>query len=117
MAPRRPWRIIQDMRVTIPHNKSKEEVVQTIDRSIDDLLKQAAGLPVKIADQQRNWQGSTMNFSLVAKMGLLSTPIKGTVDVTDHDVTIDVDLGILERMIPAEKAKEMIGSRVKGLLK
>ena len=117
MAPRHPWRIIRDMRVTIPHNKSKEEVVQTIDRSIDDLLKQAAGLPVKIADQQRNWQGSTMNFSLVAKMGLLSTPIKGTVDVTDHDVTIDVDLGILERMIPAEKAKDMIGSRVKGLLK
>jgi Putative polyhydroxyalkanoic acid system protein (PHA_gran_rgn) len=105
------------MRVTIPHNKSKEEVIQAVDGSIDGLLKQAAGLPVKIADPQRSWQGSTMNFSLVAKMGLLSTPIKGMVDVTDHDVTIDVDLGILERMIPAEKAKEMIGSRVKGLLK
>jgi len=28
-------------------------------------------------------------------MGLLSTPIKGTVEVTDRDLTIDADLGIL----------------------
>ena len=110
-------RIIELMRVTIAHNKPKEEVIKTVDRSIDDVLKEAAGLPVKIADPQRSWQGDTMTFSLIAKMGFLSTPIKGTVDVTDKDITIDVDLGMLERMIPAEKAKEMIGTRVRGLLK
>ena len=111
------WRIIEVMRVTIPHNKPKEEVIQTVDRSIDDLLKEATALPVKIADPQRGWKGSTMTFSLVAKMGFMSTPIKGTVDVTDKDITIDVDLGMLERLIPAEKTKELIGTRVRGLLK
>jgi hypothetical protein len=53
----------------------------------------------------------------VAKMGLMSTPIKGTIDVTDRDVTIDVDLGIMEKLIPAAKVRDAIGNRVKGLLK
>ena len=58
-----------------------------------------------------------LTFVLSAKMGLLSTPIKGTVEVTDHDITIDADLGILERMIPAKKAQEVLTDHVRGLLK
>jgi hypothetical protein len=50
-------------------------------------------------------------------MGLLSTPIKGTVEVTDRDITIDADLGILERMIPAKKAQALLTDHVRGLLK
>jgi len=91
------------MRVTVSHNRSKEEIIRSIDRSFDDLF-QGIGLPVKVIPQQKNCQGSTLTFALTAKMGLLSTPIKGTVEVTDHDLTIDADLGILERMIPAQKA-------------
>jgi hypothetical protein len=49
-------------------------------------------------------------------MGLLCTPIKGTVEVTEHDLTIDADLGILERMIPAKKAQEVVASQLRGLL-
>jgi len=104
------------MRITVSHNRSKEEIVQTIDRSFDDLFR-GTGLPVRLAQQQKSWQGSTLTFSLTAKMGLLSTPIKGTVEVTDHDLTIDADLGILERMIPAKKAQEIVASQVRGLLK
>jgi hypothetical protein len=72
---------------------------------------------VQLVQEHRSWQGSTLTFALTAKMGFMSTPIKGTVDVTDRDLTIDVDLGILERMIPAKKAQEMITDRVRGLLK
>jgi hypothetical protein len=50
-------------------------------------------------------------------MGLMSTPIFGTVLVTDHDLTIDVNLGLLERLIPADKARQVLSSRLKGLLK
>jgi hypothetical protein len=50
-------------------------------------------------------------------MGLMSTPIKGTLEVTDHDLTIDADLGLLNNLIPEKTAREMIGNRVKGLLK
>jgi hypothetical protein len=49
-------------------------------------------------------------------MGLLSTPIKGTIEVTDRDLTIDLDLGLLGRFIPATKARDAISTRVQGLL-
>jgi hypothetical protein len=102
------------MRITVSHNKPKEEVIQSIDRSIDDLLKQS--LPVQITVQQRSWQGSTLTFAIAAKMGFFSSPIKGTVDVTDTDITIDADLGMFEGFVSAEKAREVVGSRVRGLL-
>jgi hypothetical protein len=104
------------MRVTVSHNRPKEEVIKSIDRSFDSLF-QGTGLPVKVVPVQKSWQGSILTFALTAKMGLLSTPIKGTVEVTDHDLTIDADLGILERMIPQQKAQELITDQVRGLLK
>jgi hypothetical protein len=72
---------------------------------------------VRLVQEHKSWQGSTLTFALTAKLGLLSTPIKGTVEVTDHDLTIDADLGILERMIPAKKAQEVLTDHVRGLLK
>jgi Putative polyhydroxyalkanoic acid system protein (PHA_gran_rgn) len=104
------------VRITVAHNRRKEEVMQSVDRSFNQLL-QGPGLPqVKLADQSRSWQGNTLTFSVTAKMGLFSTPIKGTVEVTDKDITIDADLGMLERLIPAAKAREVISSRIKDLL-
>jgi hypothetical protein len=105
------------MRITISHNRSKEEVIRSVDRSFNDLLQGIGVLPVRLVQEHKNWQGSTLTFALTAKMGLLSTPIKGTVEVTDRDLTIDADLGILERMIPAKKAQEVISDHVRGLLK
>jgi hypothetical protein len=57
-----------------------------------------------------------MDFSFNAKVGLLSTPIKGFVDVTDRDVTVDADLGWLERLFPATQTQAALQGRVKGLL-
>jgi len=105
------------MRIAISHNRSKEEVIRNVDRSFADLFNGVGGIPVKLVQEHKSWQGSIMPFALTAKMGLLSTPIKGTVEVTDRDLIIDADLGILERMIPAKKAQEMIGEHVRGLLK
>ncbi|HEY6129692.1 MAG TPA: hypothetical protein VIW23_16085 [Candidatus Acidoferrum sp.] len=105
------------MRITIPHDRPKSEIVENVDRSFNDLFKSSAELPVKITVQQRTWQGSTLVFALTAKWGLLSTPIKGTVEVSDHDVTVDADLGILNRFVSEKTARAVIGDRVKGLLK
>ena len=90
--------------------------MQAIDRSFEDLFRGIGALPIRFSDEQRNWQGSTLRFSLSARMGLLSTPIKGIVDVTDKDVTIDADLGVLERLIPAKTVRESISARIRGLL-
>jgi hypothetical protein len=57
-----------------------------------------------------------MDFSFDAKVGIVSAPIKGFVDVTDKDVTVDADLGWLERLFPAKQAQAALEGRVKGLL-
>jgi|SRR5579875_1955913 len=105
------------MRLTLPHNKPKQELVQAVDRSFDDLFRGAATIPLRIENEQRNWQGSTMNFSFTARMGLLSSPIKGFVEVTDKDITIDADLGLLERLIPSQAARAGLENKIRGLLR
>jgi len=105
------------MRITISHDRPKAEIVEAVDRSFGDLFKTAAQLPVKITVQERTWQGSTLNFALTAKWGLLSTSVKGTVEVTDQDITVDADLGLLNRFISENTARSVLADRVKGLLK
>jgi hypothetical protein len=105
------------LRITVSHNRSKEEIVRAVDRSFDDLFKNIGTIPVKLVDEERSWQGSTLSFSLTAKMGLLRSRIRGTVEVSDDDVMIDVDLGLFERLIPESKAREAISSRIRGLLR
>ena len=105
------------MRITISHDRPKGEVVEAVDRSFDDLFKGVAELPVKVTIQQRTWQGSTLIFALIANWGLLSTPIKGTVEVTDHDITVDADLGLFNRLVSEKTARAVMGDRIKGLLK
>lgn len=109
-------RLRTPVRITITHNRSKEDVIQSIDRGFNRLFQEAGALPVKLVVEQRSWQGSTMSFLLTAKMGIISTPIKGTVEVTDKDLTIDVDLGMFNRFVDEKSAQQMIGNRVKGLL-
>jgi hypothetical protein len=105
------------MRISISHSRPKQEVIQSVDRSFNELFKEAGALPVKLVVDQRSWQGSTMSFQLTAKMGIISTPIKGTVEVTDQDVIVDADLGMLNRFVNEKTAQQVIGSRLKGLLK
>ena len=49
-------------------------------------------------------------------MGIVSTPIKGWIDVSETDLTIDADLGLLERIIAPAKARAALTNRVRGLL-
>jgi len=104
------------MKITIAHNRPKAEVIQTIDRSFDEMSRPNVGIPVQLAVKSKSWQGSVLNFELSAKMAMLSTPITGTVEVTDTDVIINADLGMLNRFVSDETAAEMFGKRFKGLL-
>jgi hypothetical protein len=105
------------MRITISHNRSKAEIIESVDRSFNEIFRGVSGLPVRLTMKQRSWQGSILSFSLTAKLGLLSTPITGTVEVTDHDAIVEADLGLLSRLVPEKTAREVIGNRIKGLLK
>ena len=105
------------MRVTVSHNKSKEEVIRAVDRSFDDLFRGSGIIPLQLVNEQRSWNGSTLAFSFDAKVGIVSTPIKGFVEVTDRDVTIDADLGLIERLFPAKQTQTTLEGRIRGLLK
>ncbi len=104
------------MRVTVSHNKPKQEIIRSIDRSFDDLFKGPGLIPLQVVNERREWVGSLMTFSFDAKAGLISVPIKGTVEVTDRDVTVDADLGLLEKFFPAAKAKAAVEGKIRGLL-
>lgn len=104
------------MRVTLEHHRTKQQVMDSVDRSFADMFKGIEGLPVKIAVKEKTWRGSTLNFALTAKMGLLSAPITGTVEVTDTELVIDADLGMLNRFISDKTARDVLGTKIKGLL-
>ena len=104
------------MRIKIEHKRTKAEVVESIDRSFDRMFQGVPGVPVKLVVEQKNWQGSLLSFALSANLGGFSTPIKGTVEVTDNEVIVDADLGMLGRFVPEEAASDLIGKRIKGLL-
>jgi hypothetical protein len=105
------------MRITIEHNRAKSEVIESVDRSFNEMFQGVEGFPVRVVVEQKSWQGSILSFALTAKMGLLSTPIRGTVEVTDYDVIVDADLGFLNRFVPEKTAQEAIANRIRGLLK
>jgi hypothetical protein len=104
------------MRVTIGHRRSVEEVKKIVDRSIDDAFTGLGALPIQIVDVKRTWEDNTMTFSMNAKVGFLNNPVRGTVLVTASDVTVDADLGPLGKLLPEDKAKALVESRVKGLI-
>jgi hypothetical protein len=103
------------MRITVSHTKSKDQIVKAVDRSFDDLFKGTPLIPIHVTNEKRRWEGSTLIFSFNAAMGLLSSPIKGTVEVTDRDLTIEADLGLLEKLLGSGMGRALEG-RVKGLL-
>jgi hypothetical protein len=104
------------MRIKIEHKRTKAGVVDSIDRSFDQMFQGVSGLPVKLVVEQKSWQGSLLSFALSANLGGFSTPIKGTVEVTDNEVIVDADLGMLGRFVPEDAASDLIGKRIKGLL-
>ena len=104
------------MRVTVAHSKPKAEAVQAVDRAVQDVFQTLAVPPLVISNPQKNWNGSVMTFSLTAQMGFLKNAIAGTVEVTDRDIIIDADLGLLNRLLPEEKVRTVLESRVRGFL-
>ena len=105
------------MRFTVEHGKTKAEMKEKVDQTFDKVFQGIEGMPVQIEMGPRSWQGDVMGFALTAKMGFFSAPIKGTVTVDDQDLTVEVDLGMLSNFVSDQKVEEMIGGRIRGLLK
>jgi hypothetical protein len=104
------------MRITISHTKGRQEAMKIINESTDKFMQGMAG-PVQVTDQRKSWNGSKMDFGFVGRMGPFSAPINGTIDVTDTEIIVDVELpGILKNLLPEEKVRTEVQNRVRGLL-
>ena len=105
------------MRVTVSHNKGLQGAIKLVNDSSDQLFANVANAPVQVTEVEKRWNGSTLHFSFVARMGIFNAPIKGIVQCAEHDVTIDVELpGMLKQFIPEEKMKQQVAGRIRGLL-
>lgn len=104
------------MRVTIAHNRGKETAKQAVSQAVEQVLTGLNVGPLTFTDQRRDWSGDTLKFSARAKMGFLSTPIAGWALVSDRDITLDLDLGLLGKLIPEDTARKSIEGSFKALL-
>jgi Putative polyhydroxyalkanoic acid system protein (PHA_gran_rgn) len=104
------------VRISVSHNKSKDEARKAVDRSFDDFFRGIAIVPLQIINEQRIWEGSTLKFSFQAKAGLLASRIEGMIEVTENDVIIDADFGILELLLGGKRAGNVLETKVRGLL-
>jgi hypothetical protein len=106
------------MRVTISHKKTRQQIVDLVEQNTNQLLQGlAAGAPVQLANMQRRWNASKMDFAFDATAGFLRVPIRGFIEVTDTEVIIDADLpAFLTEMLPEEKMRASLESKAKGLL-
>jgi hypothetical protein len=104
------------MRVTISHNRPKQEIKDSVERSIDQLFTGFNVGVIEFINQRKQWSGDTMTFALAARLGFLRTPIRGAALVTNREVILDVDLGLLSTLIPEERATTEIAWRAKELL-
>ena len=103
------------MRVAISHHKTVAQVIESADEAVDQVFQGLPLGPVEIVEQQKQWSGGVMTFQLTAKMGPFKYPIRGTVEVTERECIVDIDLMTLGRLLP-NKAQEVIEARWRALI-
>ncbi len=104
------------MRVTVKHNQTQEEAKRAVDQAIDTLFRDMPAGLIKITDQRKAWDGNTLRFWMTAKMGVVRNPIEGWIAVTEKDLTVDVDLGMLNMLFPEQKIRKTIEDSLSGKL-
>ena len=104
------------MRMTVSHNKSKDEVKRIIDKSATDLFTMPLGA-AQILDPQKRWNGDTMYFSLTGQQSIFKASISGNIEVTDREVIIDLELpGFLKNLVPERSVRAAVEGKVRGLI-
>ena len=105
------------MRITVSHNKGKEEAMRIVDTATDQVLRPIFSGPIRMSDVQKQWNGSRLTFSLKAGLGAVRVPINGWILATDTDITIECDLpAFIEGILP-QRVRSNVQSAVRGLLK
>lgn len=105
------------MTITLPHHRTKAEAISIIDKGANDLFAGVVGNSVEIADQKKEWNGSTMNFSFTGRLGFVAVPISGTIAVDDVNVVVVCNLPpMVQNFIGEDKVAASIEKQMQRLL-
>jgi len=104
------------MILIVPHHRTRKEAIALI-AADDELFEGAAGGSVEIVDQKREWRGSFMEYSFVGRVGFISVPVSGTLEVDDVNVTVTSELPAMVRnFVGEEKVAAAIEKQLRQVL-
>jgi hypothetical protein len=105
------------MRVDVAHQLGKDAAIPVMDRCLDHLLGGVGGSNIEILDKKKTWNGCNMRFSFTGKMGYISVPLAGTIDVNDANVVVDMDLPpMVKTFVGEEKIRRLVETNVREML-
>ena len=107
------------MRITVSHDKGKDEAIRIVNDAADQMLRPLFSGPLRMSNVRKQWNGSTLDFSLSAGVGgAIAVPINGSIIVTERDITIDCALpAFIDRLLPESGLKAGVQAAIRGLLK
>ena len=104
------------MKVSVPHTRARQEVMEILDQPLGALFAGAVG-GLEIADERRSWSESTMTFSFVGRVGIVSIPLAGVLEVQETMVIVEVALPpVVSMFVGEEKVRAGLVREVRALL-
>jgi hypothetical protein len=104
------------MILVVPHHKTRKEAIALI-AADDDLFTGVAGSSVEILNQKKEWDGSSMAYSFVGRVGFISVSVSGTLSVDDVNVTVTSDLpAMVKSFVGEEKVASAIEKQLRRVL-
>lgn len=106
------------MRVVLAHGMTKEAAMPIMDKALDKLLAGTGGSSLQILDQKKTWNGSVMNFSFTGRLGFISVPITGKINVECTNVTVEMELPpVVKTFVGEEKIRAIVDENVRSMLR
>ncbi len=107
----------KQMRITVPHSQGREEAARTVEDTISNLLEAELPRPFHMTGMRKQWSDSKLQFQTAVAMGPLRMPVRGTVQVGDTEVVIEIELPpLLSKFIPEEKLKQAVEAKIRKRL-
>jgi len=105
------------MKLIVPHGKTRAEVTEKLDKGIDGLFAGAVGSSIEIANSRKEWVGSTLHFWFTSRLGFISLPINGTVDVDDTNAVLEVELpALVKNFVGEDRVAANVEKRIQAML-
>jgi hypothetical protein len=102
--------------VVVPHRTTVEDAMGIVDRSANGLFDDVGGGMVELVERKQSWNGPSMDFSLIARVGFISLPISGMVVIDEINVTLHCELPALAKnFLGEEKICADLDRRVRAM--